>query len=286
LETGVANDFSGEFNDRWDMYGYIATVLGESKSLRAIPVFVRLIEEPLPTKLHHDLLLEVATNSYNRSWENWDLERLKNISRFRSICATALANIEDDSVLPALLKYLDTQTPIIEAHLERGNPDSALAWSYSLVCNAITLLGSKTGIDALIVALDRIPINAPETIVQYLQICTGQSFGPIYSQRSDERPSEIESWKKWWKLNRNTFRTDREAMSNWRPNRSRPAPETLHDYLSSSSLLSMGGYSGGGYARESAEWLTKNGGNYTQEFRTIVEDRGESALVRKEALEW
>ncbi len=286
LEAGIPQDFSGEFNQRWEMYYWVAAKLGELKSNKASPNLIQLIEEPLSLPLRDDLVLKIAGSLARNSWKDWDDQRVQDLARLRAKCAMALVNIGDESALPALIAYLETLTPIINEELDKEKPESALLWSFSITCSAVTALGSKAGIDALIASLDRLPKRAPETIIDYLRICTGQSFGPEYSQPLHTRAPDIQKWRKWWEQNRDDFAIDRQRILNTRkPDLPQPVPKPLRAHIASAETQGMD-FDGTGYGKQSSDWLKENGSKRTAELAAIVNDRDEDATVRKEALKW
>jgi len=286
LEAGIPQDFSGDFNERWEMYQWIAAKLGEMGSNNASPTLIQLIEEPLPPPLQDDLLFHVAGYRGHDSWEDWDDQRVRDLAELRKACAHALAKIGDEDALPALLAYLETLGQSIKNELEKKNPDSSLLWSYSSVCRDVTALGSKAGIDALIATLDHLPQRAPETIVYYLRICTRQPFGPEYSQPLHTRPAEIQKWHEWWKQNRDGFRIDRQrVLDTEKPDLPRPVPVSLRDHVAAAYTRHMDS-DGSGYGKHSADWLEKDGSTRTAEFAAIVNNCSEDSRVRKEALKW
>ena len=286
LENGVPEDFRGEFFQRWEVYYWIATKLGEMKSTKALPLLIRRIQEPLPPQLQKDLELHVAGYLGHDLWEGWDREFERELAKFSEACAMALGRIGDDSTLPVLKTYLKSVTKAIDDDIEAGTSEPFLMSAYGATCSAITALGSKEGIDALITALDRLPRRSPGHVVYYLRFCTGQPFGPEYSQPLHRRPDEIRKWKEWWDQNRETYVIDRDRVLHRRgPELPRPVPRSLRDHVAAAETRYFD-YDGTGYGKSSVRWLESRGRWHVRGLAAIVNDTDEDARVRGEALKW
>gem|GEM_PF-3880488 len=286
LENGIPADFRGKPFERWETYSWIATKLGELESTKALPLLIRRIQEPLPLQLQKDLELHVAGSLAHHSWEDWDRGFLREVARFREACAMSLARIGDHRALPILTAYLESLTQIADHELEWDNPDSSLLWSFSGTCSAIAGLGSKEGIDALIAALDDLPTRSPEHIIYYLRLCTGQPFGPEYSQPLHRWPAEIRKWKEWWERNRDSYRVDLDrVLRRGAPELPRPRPRSLRDHVAAAETRYFD-YDGTAYGKRSVRWLEFRGRWYVRGLAAIVNDADEDARVRGEALKW
>ena len=284
LAVGVPADFSGDFNERWDAYRFAAGALSEKKSPRVTASLIRLLQDPIPAPLLRDLLLKVSTDYNNHTWDNWNLEILKNTFEFRAACAYSLANTGDDTALPALLDYLADITEIMDHQLDVGHADPTLLSAYSSTCYAITTLGDKAGIDTTIGDLDRLTRHSPELTIYFLRLSTGQSFGPDYQESPRTRAFEIKKWQEWWQQNRDTFNFVRQDSANLPyMDQLKPIPDTLRDHVATVSVPDVGG---GGYRSQSEKWLTENGTQHTADFKAIVGDKAEAVAVRSEATKW
>lgn len=286
LKAGVPQDGLPGNKMRWDYYYWIATKLGELKSQKAVPVLIELLEEPLPAPLVDDLIpIAVA---YDGTWEDWDRRRKGKDYRFRSACARALGTIGDESALPALTSYLSSLKPAVDGALETYVSDYSLyvLWSYDGACRAITALGDKKGIDALVDVVERYPAHAHSLSVTYLRICTGQSFGPEDSQPLHTRAADVRRWREWWDENRDSFRIERERImlrNQFIPAWPEGEPKTVRDHV---TRVRGGMTYSGEYIQSprSAKWLEENGPARTDELVAIVDDRDELARTRKKAM--
>lgn len=271
---------------RWELYLSIAKYLGQAKSKVAAPALLEAIESELPRALQLDLDIHVAGYSGYKTWNEWDIAEREKIATFRAACAESLARIGHKASLPPLKDYLESFEERITAELIREKPDSAYLWAFSRTCRAITALGDKAGIDALIASLDDCPIVAPETIINYLRISTGQPFGPEYDQPLHLRPAEIQKWKDWWETNKTSFVIDEtKVITQTKPDLPKPAPRTLRDHVAFAETRYMG-YDGTGWGRYSTTWLEDNSQRYVSELLRLTNDPNEPSRVRGEAMDW
>lgn len=282
LKNGLPPDGRIDFNRRWQAYGAVSTKLAELGSLRAVPLLIERIESPLPAVLEEDLI----RGSIGHTTEAWDRYFDRNLAQFRATCAMALARLGDSRAIPVLLRYMQALEGRVSLELKRERPEVAFLGHYALVAKAVTALGDKTGIDAMVSALDRLPDKGPELLIQRLQMCTKQLYGPKWTLPRERWAEDTEKWKTWWSEHRANFVIGRDFILDGRiSDLPRPEPTTLREQLMAADTRHMD-FDNTGYGKRASEWLEKHCGSYTQEIAAIINDRNEGASIRKEALAW
>lgn len=283
LDSGLPEVPSLSFDRRWVTYRWVVMMLGEISNEESVLPLIRFIETEPSGKLEQDLLLSVASGL---DWKRWDFQCAQALAQIRGDAAFALAKIGDARALPVLTAYLERLAVTVEADMASEHPDSSILSPYGVVCKAITALGSKAGIDALVDSLGRFTEPSPEKVVYNLRICSGQIFGPEVFQPSHLWPAIFAEWRAWWQENRASFEIDRERVLHLKkPELPRPEPISLREHVVAAETRSFD-YEGTGYGKRSAEWLEASGDAHVDELAAILEDRNEDGLVRREAMKW
>lgn len=277
---------SDSLRDPWQLNSMIALALGDLKTSDAAPLLQQLIAEPIPRKLDAALTAFAASEiAWDAKPFDWEKRRRDALIQFRGDCAFALATIGDTSSVPGLEAYVDSQIPMLQSWWGTNQEISRDAiWGFVSTCKALSILGSKHGIDALITALPHVKPHNPD-LVTHLRIITGETFGPEFGMPAREYPKEVKKWSEWWKSNRAAFTVRAGLLEQRIPPYRRLSTDTLAESLEIAHrrLSDFEGNSGG---KGAAAWLEQFGNQHLDELAQIIADPAANYNARREAIEW